>query len=366
MSLQDSEASDFRYGTFSHSPITIGKDAVVSGLCVLAGPGASVGDGVVLPPNSSSTDPDALRRGQALRPESMRLADRPMGVMPALLALLALVLFESLMLVPATSEFMICAVGWLARHSTPLRSGTLVLMQNKHRFHHHYATAFICPSNIILQAHLRASWLLCPTHTCFRHIIPRGPPLHILQLVCDDLGPPHVHTTPFLPSSPNNTPASNTLPSPRHLCVAVGVMMLWDHLTFSTTSMQDTAAGMIACWLTPEMQRSKAQQELCQEMAYGELISIAAFAPMLLLSNLLMLPLVVAPLKWLMLGRMTGDKLASSSSLRQWTIHTFVIMQRSPHVRLATMMVQGTEAFNVFLRMIGYKVSQSRAIVARL
>lgn len=98
------EVDNYPYGTFTHTPIVIGKDAVVGGLCVLAGPGASLAAGAVLPPNSSSTDDEALRKGQALRPEALRLADRPWGVMPALATLLVLVLFESLMLVPATGE----------------------------------------------------------------------------------------------------------------------------------------------------------------------------------------------------------------------------------------------------------------------
>lgn len=102
--LQGVEATSHPYGTFTHDHITIGRGAVVGGLCVLAGPGASLPAGTVLPPNSSSTDPEALRRGLAIRPEALRLAERPMGVLPALATLLVVVLFESLMLVPATGE----------------------------------------------------------------------------------------------------------------------------------------------------------------------------------------------------------------------------------------------------------------------
>jgi hypothetical protein len=113
---------------------------------------------------------------------------------------------------------------------------------------------------------------------------------------------------------------------------------------------------MLSCWLVPELERTRRQQQQCTEIMYGELVSIAAFGPMLLLSNLLLLFVFVVPLKWLVLGKVTEAKLTSRSAFRQWSIHAFVVVQRSPHVRLATTMIQGTELFNVFLRMIGYKV----------
>jgi hypothetical protein len=113
---------------------------------------------------------------------------------------------------------------------------------------------------------------------------------------------------------------------------------------------------MIACWLVPELQRTKQQQTECTELLVGEIVSVATFGPICMFSNLILLFLFVVPLKWLWLGKMTGQKLQSRSAFRQWMIHTFVIIQRSPHVRMATVMIQGTELFNVFLRMIGYKV----------
>lgn len=79
--------------------------------------------GGVLPPNSSSTDIEAVRRGMAMRPESLRLADKPMGALPALAALLVLVLFESLMLVPATGAF----ACWCAQIALPKPSRLLVI-----------------------------------------------------------------------------------------------------------------------------------------------------------------------------------------------------------------------------------------------
>jgi hypothetical protein len=133
-------------------------------------------------------------------------------------------------------------------------------------------------------------------------------------------------------------------------------MLLWDKLAVSTQSIGDTAWGMLSCWLVPELERTRRQQQQCTEIMYGELVSIAAFGPMLLLSNLLLLFVFVVPLKWLVLGKVTEAKLTSRSAFRQWSIHAFVVVQRSPHVRLATTMIQGTELFNVFLRMIGYKV----------
>lgn len=149
--------------------------------------------------------------------------------------------------------------------------------------------------------------------------------------------------------------------TPCHHCLlvllhSVGVMLLWDHLSHSTHSVGDTAYSMLSCWAVPEQNRTHAQQGECSELLVGELLSIAAFGPMLLLSNLVLLFLFVVPLKWVMLGRVTADKLTNTSTFRQWTIHMFVILQRSPHVRFATMMIQGTEVFNVLLRMIGYKV----------
>lgn len=104
---QGSQAAAFRYGTFTKSRIIVGRQAVVSGLCVLAGPGASVAERAVLPPNSSSTDPDALRRGQAMQPDSLRLAAAPVGMLPALASLLCVIIFESAMLIPATSECLV-------------------------------------------------------------------------------------------------------------------------------------------------------------------------------------------------------------------------------------------------------------------
>lgn len=138
-------------------------------------------------------------------------------------------------------------------------------------------------------------------------------------------------------------------------------MLLWDHLAYSTQSIGDTAYGMISCWVIPELQRTPAQQAQCTEILYGELVSVAAFSPMLLVSNLVLLFVFVVPLKWAMIGKMTAEKLQSKSVIRQWSIHTFVILQRSMYVRFATMMIQGTELFNIFLRMVGYKV---RALAA--
>lgn len=92
----------WRFGTVSYSKVIVGARAVVGPLCVLAGAGASLPDAAVLPPNSSSTDPAALKRGQAMRPESLRCADRPLGAAAAAAALVVLVLFESALLVPAT------------------------------------------------------------------------------------------------------------------------------------------------------------------------------------------------------------------------------------------------------------------------
>lgn len=143
---------------------------------------------------------------------------------------------------------------------------------------------------------------------------------------------------------------------------AVGVMLLWDHLSRSTHSVGDTASGMLTCWSVPEQQRTPIQRDQCTEILVGELVSVAAFGPMLLLSNLLLLFVFVAPLKWIMLGKMTTSKLQSSSAVRQWVIHTFVMLQRSMHVRFATMMIQGTELFNVFLRMVGYKVRRAHPL----
>lgn len=155
------------------------------------------------------------------------------------------------------------------------------------------------------------------------------------------------------PSPPLTRTTLTTIMAP-----PVGLMKLWDHLAFSTNGMQDTAATMIGCWLQPELQRTKLRQAQCQELLLGELLSIAAFTPMLLLSNVLLLPLMVAPLKFLLVGRVTEAKLASSSAFMQWRFFTWVVLQRSFHVRIATMMLQGTEAFNAFLRLIGYKIGR--------
>ncbi len=46
--------------------------------------------------------------------EGLRMADKPLGVLPALASLLVLVLFESLMLIPATGVYTLtkCCCCW--------------------------------------------------------------------------------------------------------------------------------------------------------------------------------------------------------------------------------------------------------------